>query len=73
MTRMFFAKAYVEKNVEAGGICDVFMDTKTGTLSVGFEEPEEKEHEHDFNDRGLCECGEVWQPDDFSGATPGDR
>lgn len=31
------------------------------------------EHEHKYNEQGLCDCGDVWEEDDFSGATPGDR
>jgi hypothetical protein len=35
---------------------------------------EEAEHEHEYDeDTGLCDCGDYWEPDDFSGATPGDR
>ena len=29
---------------------------------------------HEFSDEGVCErCGEIDEPDDFSGATEGDR
>lgn len=30
------------------------------------------EHEHVWED-GRCECGEIYEEDDFSGATEGDR
>jgi len=32
---------------------------------------EEKEHEHDYDEKGICSCGEIHEPDDFSGGSLG--
>ncbi len=46
---------------------------KTEEEEVGDDEEVEEECEHKW-ERGICVlCLEVWEPDDFSGATPGDR
>ncbi len=41
---------------------------KWGTKPLIDDEPE---HEHDYDERGICDCGELWEEDDFSGGSLG--
>ena len=34
---------------------------------------EEAEHKHSYDERGLCDCGDVWEEDDFSGPIIGEE